>query len=217
MGSIIQQGLNDWKASRIPLFLFSFLGSLLMHFIQLFPIFPWKRHCWLSHSLFTQEHLILYRYVLSWLGQQTKKNYTWMFITWPINTESLSAHYESFSNECINLCCLLQHQIFTSDGHVQLLLLDPVFAEMMASFTPKFYYGFITTRLNCLLFQGNSKTPSKTQYFHQITELFPDISVSLDSSNFMELLIASPNISQTEHDQFEWKKYFRTVQSMTIL
>lgn len=67
------------------------------------------------------------------------------------------------------------------------------------SFTPKFYYCFMTTELDCLLFQGNSRTPKKTWYFHQVTELLHDsFSEPLDSHGFMELLIASPNISQAE-------------------
>lgn len=55
-----------------------------------------------------------------------------MFTTRPINTESLEAQYESFSDEFVNLCRLLQHQMFTNDGHVRLLLLDLLFAETMA-------------------------------------------------------------------------------------
>lgn len=92
--------------------------------------------------------------------------------------------------------------MFTNDGHVWLLLLDIGLAEITAiplcgkaSFTPTFYYSFTTTALNCLLFQGNSCTPRKTQYFHQVTELFLDIGMALDSHNFMELLVASPNMT----------------------
>lgn len=76
---------NDWKDSFLyssPA-LFSFLGSPLMHLIQLFLIFPRKCHC----SLFTQGHFIPYIHSWSWL--QRVKNYTLMFTTWSINMDSL--------------------------------------------------------------------------------------------------------------------------------
>lgn len=72
-----------------------------------------------------------------------------------------------------------------------------------ASFVPKFIffnYWLMTTELNCLLFQGNSRTPKKTQYFHQVTGRFLDSTMPSDSHDIIEALIANPNISQKEHE-----------------